>query len=406
MPNKKSQPFKTHHIEEDEVLAFRNTKSKHETDDQGQQDAPDPQEEDILVDDGSLETSEDEGDQNETAKPPQNWKRVVGTATLAIAMLAAGYWLGASGVFIKKQTINAPITNTPINNTNNPNSFLQTKTFTGVPISVVIDNQSDALPQRGLEKATIVWEVLAEGDITRYMAVFTDEIPEIVGPVRSARTYFNTLANQYGGLFLHVGGNDMALEEIKKGEFSFTDLNEFFNGSTFYRDKKRKAPHNVFTTRQQLESFSKSKNIPTTTITLFPVSEHHSGGNRVDALSIPYSQTHTDIIEWNGTAWIKKQNGTVLKDETGAPIPFDTVLLLSAQDETGFHPKIPELRRYLFNLGGDVTLLRDGISLNGTWRLSNNAVTIADENGNTLGTKPGRTLAILVPASVYSRITK
>ncbi|MDI5790611.1 DUF3048 domain-containing protein [Bacillus licheniformis] len=51
-----------------------------------------------------------------------------------------------------------------------------------------------ARPQSGLSKADIVIEALSEGPITRLLAIYQSDMPEAVGPVRSAREYFIDLA--------------------------------------------------------------------------------------------------------------------------------------------------------------------------------------------------------------------
>ena len=53
------------------------------------------------------------------------------------------------------------------------------------PIVVMLDNQYYARPQAALSEADIVYEILAEGLITRYMAVFYGNYPDHIGPVRS-----------------------------------------------------------------------------------------------------------------------------------------------------------------------------------------------------------------------------
>ncbi|MDK2599385.1 DUF3048 domain-containing protein [Bacillus stercoris] len=55
------------------------------------------------------------------------------------------------------------------------------------PVAVVVNNHPKARPQSGLSKADIVIEALAEGQITRFLAIFQSQMPETVGPVRSAR---------------------------------------------------------------------------------------------------------------------------------------------------------------------------------------------------------------------------
>src|SRR5699024_9452925 len=54
-------------------------------------------------------------------------------------------------------------------------------------VEVMVNNHPKARPQSGLSKADIVFEVLAEGKITRFLALFQSEKPDMVGPVRSAR---------------------------------------------------------------------------------------------------------------------------------------------------------------------------------------------------------------------------
>ncbi len=73
------------------------------------------------------------------------------------------------------------------------------------PIAVAVNNHPKARPQSGLSKADVVIEALAEGRITRFLAIFQSEMPETVGPVRSAREYFVTLSGGFNSIFVHHG---------------------------------------------------------------------------------------------------------------------------------------------------------------------------------------------------------
>lgn len=95
--------------------------------------------------------------------------------------------------------------------------------LTGLPVAaqpqfvaaVMIDNFPDARPQQiGLSEASIVYEAIAEGGITRYMAIVPVDNLSMVGPVRSARPYFVDWASEYGGFYVHVGGSDTALNDL------------------------------------------------------------------------------------------------------------------------------------------------------------------------------------------------
>src|SRR5690625_7813177 len=69
----------------------------------------------------------------------------------------------------------------------------------------MINNHPAARPQSGLSQADIVFEMLAEGNMTRFLAFFQSEQPEVVGPVRSAREYYFDLAEGYDALYVYHG---------------------------------------------------------------------------------------------------------------------------------------------------------------------------------------------------------
>ncbi len=122
------------------------------------------------------------------------------------------------------------------------------------PFSIMIDNHTDARPPVGLEKANLVIEAEAEGGITRYFAVFAGgEKIDKIGPIRSARPYFVDWAKDLSSLYVHVGGSPAALVQIEKD--NVFHINEFYNGSYFWRDKGRYAPHNIFTSSENVKKY-------------------------------------------------------------------------------------------------------------------------------------------------------
>lgn len=112
------------------------------------------------------------------------------------------------------------------------------------PLAVMIENHTESRPQSGLTSADIVYEAVAEGGITRFMAIFYCNLSDIqVGPVRSARTYFLDWLGEYDALYAHVGGANTpgpadALGQIIK--YDVKDLNQFSIGfPVFWRDYQR-----------------------------------------------------------------------------------------------------------------------------------------------------------------------
>lgn len=141
------------------------------------------------------------------------------------------------------------------------------------PLGVMIENSKAARPQSGLSSADVVYEAVAEGGITRFMAVFYCDSSEIVGPVRSARTYYLDWISEYGSspLYVHVGGANTpgpadALGQIGQyGWEAFNDLNQFSIGfPTFWRDydrlgKDTATEHTVYTSTSKLWTFAATK---------------------------------------------------------------------------------------------------------------------------------------------------
>jgi hypothetical protein len=118
--------------------------------------------------------------------------------------------------------------------------------------AVMIDNFSAARPPAGLSAASLVIEAPVEGPITRLLAVFGDDAAaERVGPVRSARPYFLDWAMEFDALYVHVGGSPEALG-LLAGD-AVRGMNEFSFGAYFWRDQKRRAPHNTYTSLELMK---------------------------------------------------------------------------------------------------------------------------------------------------------
>ena len=117
------------------------------------------------------------------------------------------------------------------------------------PIAVMIDDHSAARPQSGLSEASVVWHAPAEGGIPRYMAIFQETPPTLVGPIRSSREYFIAWAAEWRALYVHVGGSPQALATLAskgRGELVY-NADEFrWGGRYIWRIKERNAPHNTY----------------------------------------------------------------------------------------------------------------------------------------------------------------
>lgn len=208
------------------------------------------------------------------------------------------------------------------------------------PVSIMINNIKISLPQRGLSRADLYYEVLAEGGITRIMALFADrsQIPD-VGSVRSARHYFLALSAPHNAIFVHFGGSPLALQTIK--ERSLDTINGLtLSNVAFYRDKNRigKIPieHTVFTDAALLEKGMDRKKIQKSGDTpqafrFGDNSELLASGAEATELRVPFSAYDVATFTYHAA------DGTYQKGEfgqaqidgtTGEPLSVKNVFIL------------------------------------------------------------------------------
>jgi hypothetical protein len=133
---------------------------------------------------------------------------------------------------------------------------------------IMIENSTDARPQSGLDQAGVVFEAIAEGGITRFLALFQDNQPDYIGPVRSARPYYVQWCMGFDCALAHVGGSPEALSNIKA--WGTKDLDQFSNSGGYARISSRYAPHNVYTSIAKLNQLEAGKKFGTATYTSLP----------------------------------------------------------------------------------------------------------------------------------------
>lgn len=165
------------------------------------------------------------------------------------------------------------------------------------PLAVMIENSHDARPQSGVIRADAVYEIVAEGGITRFMGIYycdaqRDDI--VLAPIRSARTYFVDYASGYNlPMYVHVGGSNISGDKHYKtdalgaisayGWATANDINQFSVGyPTFIRNSARlgrdvATEHTMETTTEKLWAIAEKRKW--TNIT----PAHRSAGKQVAA---------------------------------------------------------------------------------------------------------------------------
>lgn len=130
---------------------------------------------------------------------------------------------------------------------------------------VMIENSPEARPQSGLDQASVVFEAIAEGGITRFLALFQDTQPAYLGPIRSARPYYVQWCMGFDCALAHAGGSPEALQNIR--EWGTKDLNDAVG--YFTRVSNRYAPHNLYSSLEKLSQYQASRGYGAPTFTGF-----------------------------------------------------------------------------------------------------------------------------------------
>lgn len=283
--------------------------------------------------------------------------------------------------------------------------------FTGEPVEdfyirkalmVIVENSPQARPQSGLDEASIIYEFLVEGGITRFLALYWDKIPEKIGPVRSARPYFIETAREYDALLLHAGASPEGFAMLAEGQLAHLD--QIYNGQYYWRSSDRRAPHNLYTGSKRIERYL-DQSIGQEYSARFDfqlVSFIKPDDKRADFIKIPY---------WGGTTVFYRYN----KEENlyyryygfmETPHFLDNNKQLTAKNiiiqytETRLLDEVGRLEIELEG-SGKALMFKDGIVIEGFWKKDGDSFTqFYNQQGEKLTFNPGQTWIHIVPSSI------
>ena len=173
------------------------------------------------------------------------------------------------------------------------------------PFAVMINNVSTARPlQSGLQDAYIMYEMIVEGGITRYLALFLDTNTERIGSIRSARHYYLDYARENDAIYVHHGYSPQAASDFSKLN---VDRIEVSTPSTGWRDKTLNvaSEHTLFTSIELLKNGIGSKRTERNNDLLLNYSADEidlskiEGSIKADRVVIPYSSNTTTSYQYN-----------------------------------------------------------------------------------------------------------
>lgn len=275
------------------------------------------------------------------------------------------------------------------------------------PICVMIGNNDRSRPQCGLDKADLYVEAETEGGITRIMAVFsgTSRLPDILGPVRSARSPFVLIAQSLGAIYCHAGGSTAGTETIKKTGVSDVNALVGTGEAAFWRDaalrKSRGQEYSLMTSSQKLADrvkalkYSTESKIPSPFA--FDGTPAGTGAGNKAQVTLTGAQTDSFVYHADEKAYYKF-NGALDK---GAPhTMMDGGQITAANVLILYDTKYSENEVTIgFRLAsGSGLLVSGGASCPVQWSRTASGLKFTGEDGSALRVMPGKTYICLVSA--------
>lgn len=265
-------------------------------------------------------------------------------------------------------------------------------------VAVMINNHPKARPQSGLQKADVVYEVLAEGDVTRFLALYQSEFPEKVGPVRSARDYYIQLSQGFHALYICHGWSPEAKKMLESGEADYLN-GLFYDGTLFERASFRKAPHNSYITFANIEKGAAERGYGLQeTVEPLPFFTNDASGAPASQVDIAYSQREYAKVQYRYApekrGYFRYSGGEQTVDyDTHEPIVVQNVFIVAAK-----HVIADKYGRRDIDLasGGSGYLLQNGILRKVEWKNVNGRL-LPYENGVPIGFISGKTWINIVP---------
>jgi len=274
------------------------------------------------------------------------------------------------------------------------------ETVTTQPVTgIMIENSPDARPQSGLKNSGVVFEAIAEGGITRFLALYQEQKPQLIGPVRSVRLYYVNWVAAFNASVAHIGGSAAALKEVRNG--NYRDIDQFFNAKYYWRATDRYAPHNVYTSFEKLDALNQAKGYTTSSFTGFSRKDSTAAtaptATSIDVkISGPLFNSHYDYDATTNT-YNRSQAGAAHIDREDGQISPRVVIIMKVNETTvledGYRQNIQAIG------SGTAYIFQDGTVQQVTWRKpsATQQITFTDDAGADVALARGQTWITAVP---------
>ncbi|MFI8769015.1 DUF3048 domain-containing protein [Streptomyces sp. NPDC053792] len=277
--------------------------------------------------------------------------------------------------------------------------------FTGLParpapvLAVKLDNVPAARPHTGLGAADLVYVEQVEGGVTRLLAVYSSHLPDLTGPVRSARESDIALLADFGRPALAYSGAQSALTPLLRAA-PLDLLTESSAPQAFQRSARRPAPHNLYLRPgRALAAAPGADDARDIGLRFGPAPP---GGTAVARSTVRYPAARYTFT-WSAAdhAWRVAMDGREARATDTGPLTPETVVVQRVTVRPSrFHDKFGSVSPYSETVGsGTALVLRDGRAHEARWSRPSptSGTTFTTPDGAPLPLAPGQTWIVLAP---------
>lgn len=312
-------------------------------------------------------------------KPKRSKKKIALITLITLVVLGAGgfagWYFGFKDSGQPKAVTNQSIAEEEVIEETDTKSDLVESALSGVlvpaadaarPVTgIMIENSGSARPQSGLREADVVFEAIAEGGITRFLALFQTKKPDYIGPVRSARPYYVEWAAAFDAGYAHAGGSPDGIARIS--QLGVKDINAFSYGSSvFFRTDDRESPHNLYTTFAGLDKVNSDKGYTSSTYKAWERKEDIPQTALAKSIDIIISSSFYNVHYDYDTAtnsYLRSEGGSRHLDEkSGQQLAPKNVLVMVMSNRISGQYNV-----YTTTGSGAFVSFQDGVVSEGTW---------------------------------------
>ncbi|MFF6840520.1 DUF3048 domain-containing protein [Streptomyces tanashiensis] len=277
--------------------------------------------------------------------------------------------------------------------------------FTGLParpapvLAVKIDNVPAARPHTGLGAADLVYVEQVEGGVTRLLAVYSSRLPDLTGPVRSARESDIALLGDFGRPVLAYSGAQSALNPLLRAA-PLDLVTESGAPQAFRRSPDRPAPHNLYL--RPGAALAAAPGAHDARDIGFRFGPAPPGGTPVESSTVRYPAARYTFT-WSAAdrAWRVAMDGREARaTDTGPLTPSTVVVQRVTVRPSRFHDRLGSVSPYSETVGsGTALVLRDGHAHEARWSrpTATSGTTFTTPAGAPLPFAPGQVWIVLTP---------